>query len=96
MFTIFKRNLLGASRLNVVIRPQYYSVSPLIILGDLLLIQFSKENVKRAVKCYNACEAMEVVRLVAFNARGLAKVLSECERLTALRLLILDNDEAVA
>ena len=47
MFTICKRNLLGASRLSVIIRPKYYSVSPLIMVGDLFLNQFGKVDVKR-------------------------------------------------
>ena len=42
----FQEESLGASRLNVVVRLQYYSVSPLIILGDLFLNQYSKENVR--------------------------------------------------
>ena len=80
MFTIFKKNLFGASRLNVVKHLQYYSVSPLMILGNLFLNQFSKENVKRAVKNYNARDVTEVVRLVAVNARDPAKVYAQMRK----------------
>ena len=76
MYDMLNNNIFGVNRLIVVVRLQYYLVSPLILLSDLMINQDNRDTLARAIKNFPTNEVEGVVKLLAVNAKDPGTVLA--------------------
>ena len=74
---LMKTQVIRSSRLNIVVRLGYYSLSPTIFLDDVFNDQHSGANLKKALKNFPQNAIVAVLKFVADNSRAPETVLAK-------------------